>query len=155
MGASRFRYALEPIALQRRWTFDELQRQLGERNAELARECAARDAVLAQVAGAGEEWKALGAGGQVVTAERFALIARYLAERRAQAEQMALAIATLQEALDALVGRMVAARRALDAVEEHREQMREEFIKARLSGEFKVADDQWNVLRAREQGHGN
>ncbi len=155
MGASRFRYALEPVALQRRWALDELQRELGERNASLARDCVARDEVLAQVAGAGEEWKGLGAGGQAVAVERFVLIARYLAERRARAEQMDGAIAALQAGRDELVGRLVAARRALDAVEEHREQMCKEFIKARLSGEFKDADDQWNVLRTREQGHGN
>lgn len=147
MGAARFRYALEPIALRRRWALDALLRDLSERNDVLARRQAECDAVLAQVALAGREWRALGAGGEPVGVERFALLARYLAERRRQAQTMEDAIALLQRERDQVIDDVVAAQRAVDAVEEHRGEMRAEFIKARLSGEFKDADDQWNVLQ--------
>lgn len=144
MGA-RFRYALEPIALRRRWALDALLRDLSDCNVELARRRTECDAVLAQADLAAQEWRAIGAGA-AVGVERFALLARYLAERRRVAQTMEGAIAQLRRQRDEVIDHIAAARRALDAVEEHRGEMRAEFIKTRLSGEFKDADDRWNVL---------
>jgi hypothetical protein len=36
MGGARFRYALEPVALQRQWALDALLRELDTLNAALA-----------------------------------------------------------------------------------------------------------------------
>lgn len=147
MGAARFRYALEPIALQRQWALDALLRELSDCNAVLAQRQSECDAVLAQVALAGHEWRALGGAGVPVGVERFALLSRYLADRRRQARTMEEAIAMLKRERDQMIDKIANARRAVDAVEEHRDDMRREFIKGRLSGEFKDADDQWNVLQ--------
>lgn len=147
MGSARFRYALEPIALQRQWALDALLRDLSERNGVLARRRAECDAVLGQAALAGREWRALGDGGEPVPVERFALLSRYLADCERRAHAMEGAIAQLGRERDVVIDQIAAAQRAVDAVEEHRGEMRQAFIKTRLSGEFKDADDQWNVLQ--------
>jgi hypothetical protein len=147
MGAARFRYALEPVALQRRWALDALLRDLGDCNVALARRRAECDAVLAQLAQAGREWTAMGQPGQVLLVDRYAMLSRYMNERQREVHALELACAELARLRDGLVDQVGAARRAVDAVEEHRGEMRREFVKARLGGEFKDADDQWSVLQ--------
>ena len=147
MGAARFRYALEPVALQRQWTLDALLRDLSDCNAELARRRAACDVVLEQLAQAGREWKALGAHGQAVQVDRFALLSRYMADRRRQVLEMEQLIAASQQQRQTLIAQVAQGQRAVDAVEEHRGQMRKQFIRDRLSGDFKIADDQWSVMQ--------
>jgi len=155
MGGARFRYALEPIALQREWALDALLRELSDCNVELARRRADCDAEHARIAQAGQEWKALGRDGQLVQVERFALLARYLADRRQVLLELDRLQQEVQQRRDELIAGVAGARRALDAVEEHRDQMRKEFVRARLSGEFKDADDQWNVLQTVRTADGN
>lgn len=155
MGAARFRYALEPIALQRQWALDALLRELSDCNAELTQrleECAAEQARIAQ---AGQQWKQLGRDGQGVQVERFALLSRYLADRRGVLAQLEQALQATQQRRDALISSVAEAQRALEAVDEHREQMRKTFVRARVSGEFKDADDQWNVLQTVRAADGN
>jgi hypothetical protein len=147
MGGARFRYALEPVALQRQWALDALLRELDTLNAALAQRRAEHAAVLGQQQAAGQEWRALGSGGQTVQVDRFALLSRYLADRRRQAAETAQAVAALEHKHDGMIEQIALAQRAVDAVEEHRGQMRKEFVRARLSGEFKSADDQWSVMQ--------
>lgn len=147
MGAARFRYALEPVALQRQWALDALLRELSDCNAELARRRDECDAVLEQVALAGREWKTVGGGGQAVRVDRFALLSRYMADCRGRAEQMEQGIAAVQRQREALIDQIAQAQRAVDAVETHRGRMRKQFIRDRLSGDFKLADDQWSVMQ--------
>jgi hypothetical protein len=147
MGGARFRYALEPVALQRRWALDALLRDLGACNAELARRRGECDAVLGELALAGREWKALGGDGRTVQVDRFALLARYMADRRRQAQEMEQFIAALQQQREMLIAQVAQGQRAVDAVDEHRGQMRKQFIRDRLSGDFKLADDQWSVMQ--------
>ena len=155
MAAQRFRYALEPVLSQRQWTLDELQGDLAERNALLAQQRSACAGVREQAEQAEQEWKVLGAGRQTVSVDRFMVVSRYLADRHAQLRQLEQQATRLEQERDAVLEQLVAARRALDAVEEHRERMRAAFMAARLSGEFKVADDQWSVLQAGMEKNGN
>ena len=147
MGTARFRYALEPVALQRQWALDALLRELGDCNVALAQRRAECDAVLAQLAQAGREWTAMGQPGQELLVERYALLSRYMAERQRAAQALEQACAGLARQRDELIDQVGAAQRAVDAVDEHRGEMRREFVKARLGGEFKDADDQWSVLQ--------
>lgn len=155
MGGARFRYALEPIALQRQWALDALLRALSDCNAELAQRRAACEAESARIAQAQQEWKQLGSDGQAVQVERFSLLSRYLADRRRTLHEMEQAMQEVQQRREALIADVAGARRGLDAVEEHRDEMRKEFVRARLSGEFKDADDQWNVLQTVRAADGN
>ena len=147
MGAARFRYALEPVALQRQWALDALLRDLGDCNYALAWRRAECDAVLAQLAQAGREWTAMGQPGQLLLVDRYALLSRYMIERQREAQALEQACSELTRQRDGLIDLVGAAQRAVDAVEEHRGAMRKQFVKARLGGEFKDADDQWSVLQ--------
>lgn len=155
MGAARFRYALEPIALQRQWALDALLRDLSECNFVMAQRRGACDAVIAEVALAGQEWQALGSDGQPVRVERFTLLSRFLADRQRQVRAMEQAIDVLQRQRDEVIEQIAMAQRGVDAVNEHRGQMRREFVRARLSGEYKLADDQWNVLQTVRDSDGD
>lgn len=155
MGAAQFRYVLEPIALQRRWALDALMRDLGECNHALAQRRAEHDAVLARIALAGDEWKALGNGGEAVRVERFALLSRYLGECQRQAQGIEQALVLLRRQRDVVIEQVGVAQRAVDAVDEHRGEMYKAFTNRRLSGEFKDADDQWNVLQTMRATNGD
>lgn len=155
MGGARFRYALEPIALQRQWALDALLRELSDCNAELGQRLEARAAEQERIDQAGREWKQLGRDGQGVQVERYALLSRYLADRRGVAAQLQQALQAVQRRRDELIASVAEAQRALEAVDEHREDMRKLFVRTRVSGEFKDADDQWNVLQTVRAADGN
>jgi hypothetical protein len=54
-----------------------------------------------------------------------------------------------------VIAQVVSAQRALEAVERHRDEMKQEYVQKRVSADFKVADDQWNTLQtgAASNGH--
>lgn len=155
MAGARFRYVLEPVAVQRQWAVDEVQRELALCNTALAERRAACAVLEQQLERAELHWRMLGAGQRLVTADQFALAARYLAERNACLQEAQQALAQQQTQCDQMLEQLLMAQRALDAVEEHKTKMKAQFVQQRLSGEFKVADEQWNVLRAGEAEHGN
>lgn len=155
MAGGRFRYALQPVALQRQWAVDDLQRELAEGNAALAQRRAASEALRGQVDQGELQWRGLGHGAQMVSVDQFALVSRYLADRQARLLAAQRELEQQQRECERLMEELVAAQRRLDAVEEHKARMRTQFVKLRLSGEFKVADDQWNVLQAGMAEHGN
>ena len=139
----RFIYALEPVALQRQWAFDALQRELGDCNRALAQHVAEHDAVLKEVAAGACAWSALGEDGLPVPVERFMLLTRFLGERRDHAAAVAVRRAACAAQRDALVVRLAAAQCALDAIQQHRNDMQQHFKDALTSIDFRDADDQW------------
>jgi len=155
VAGGRFRYALQPVALQRQWAVDELQRELAEGNAALAQRRAASEALRGQVAQGELQWRGLGNGAQMVSVDQFALVSRYLADRQTRLLVAQRELEQQEHECERLMEELVAAQRRLDAVQEHKERMRTQFVKLRLSGEFKVADDQWNVLQVGMAEHGN
>lgn len=155
MAAGRFRYALEPVALQRQWALDALLRDLSACNADLAERRRACDAVQAQLALAGQQWQAIGEGGKAVSVERFARLSGYIADCRRQVLEMERGIAAVQQQRDDLIDQIALAQRKVDAVDAHRGQMRQQFIRDRLSGDFKLADDQWSVMQTMRMSNGD
>lgn len=155
MSGARFRYALQPVALQRQWAVDDLQREMAACNAALAQARAACEDLQEQVAQASLQWRALGHGMQTVSVEQFALLSRFLAERGARLLAAQREVEQQQQACAQVMEQLVAAQRRLDAVQEHKARMRTQFAKVRLNGELKVADEQWNVLQAGMAEHGN
>ncbi len=152
-GKRGFHYVLEPVALTRQWALDALLVTLGECNTALAARMTERDALRAQLAQASSEWTALGRGGEPISVDRFALVARYVGDCGERLQQMDLAVQHLQQDCDAALDQVVTARRAVDAMDEHRGAMWREFLKDRQSGEFKVADDLWNGKQTGTVGH--
>ena len=148
---ARFRYALEPVLLTRQWDLDALLLELNRAN----------EAVLAlkdELAGmqgnidaAANEWKKRASG--TLTIDGFTVLTNYmqdLAKRRLLQEQ---AIARQERDRDALIDRVVAAQRGVEAVEQHRDEMKAEFVKLRLTDDFKFADDHWSTLQTRLEKH--
>lgn len=146
-GRGRFRYVLEPVRLTRQWELDGLLIELADANTALAERQDALRAVLAQADGAQQEWRAMAQGTLAMTVDRFTLLARYLADCRERQRECEALVKEAEDVRDALIERVTAVRKALDAVEEHRGKMRAKHVQQRLSGDFKAADDQWGMLR--------
>ncbi len=81
--------------------------------------------------------------------------ARYKDDLSRQASELAVRSAELAATLECLIERVVQAQRAVEAAEQHRAQMQARFIQQRLSGDFKIADDQWNTLQSGATGNGH
>jgi len=151
----RFRYALEPVLLTRRWDLDGLMLELGEQNAALAAHQAVIAAADARFAAASGEWRALTAGGAAHAADRFAMLTRYLGELSRQGRENAVRLTELQAARDDVAARVMAAQRAVEAAEQHRADCKALFMQERASADFKLADDQWNMLQTGAIAHDN
>lgn len=148
-----FRYALEPVRLTRQWDLDALLLALEARNAALAMRQGELDALRLQTQDASREWRQLGQDAQLLSVDRFMLLSRYIdacRQRERSAEQQ---VAQLEQQRDAVIDEVMAARRALDAVEQHRDEMWLEYVRHRQSGDFKLADDQWGVLQTGKLKH--
>lgn len=148
MSGARFRYALEPILLTRRWEHDALLGELSECNLAQRQQQEAIAALQARSDQLAEEWAGVSASGQALSVERFARTMRYLAQLAGLLRKEQAALDALNTQRDALVDRVMLSQRAIDAVEEHRDDMKSKFVQMRLSGDFKIADDQWNTLHA-------
>jgi hypothetical protein len=150
---ARFRYPLEPILLTRQWELDALLVELGEHNAAVAAQAARVGGLQAELAAAGAEFNALAGSGATLSVQRFLIVSRYVGDvtLRLRGEQAELE--RLEALRDAQAERVVASRRGVDAVEKHRDEMKDKFVQQRLSGEFKVADDQWSTLQAGMTSH--
>lgn len=155
MNGGRFKYALQPVLLTRQWALDALMLTLSEHNAALAEHAAVEAAVQASHAAASDEWRTAMAGGQAQSVQQFAMSAQYLADLGRQLREHAVRSAELTAARDEVIAQVVAARRAVEAAEEHRDEMKDQFIQKRLSADFKVADDQWNTMQTGADSNGN
>lgn len=149
MSQARFRYALEPVLLSRRWALDALLRALAEHNERiesLARESAA---IQGRFDATAAFWKTLVGADAAQPVQRFSMNVRYLGDLARQLREHAARAAVLATARDEVIAQVLAARRALDAAQEHRDDMEVRFVRLRTSADFKLADDQWNTLQTR------
>lgn len=147
MSRARFRYALEPVLLTRRWALDTLLFTLGEHHAAMAAQAALQARTQADYAAATARWLAIAASGQAHPVQTFAISGRFLADLARQLREQAAHMAELSAARDEVIEQVVSAQRAVDAAEQHRDHMQEQFVRKRLSADFKLADDQWNTLQ--------
>lgn len=150
---ARFRYPLEPILLTRRWELDALLAELGEHNAALAAQASRVEQLQGELAAAGAEFKAVADSQAGLPVQRFLILSRYVGDVTLRLRGEQLELERLAALRDALAERVMAGRRALEAVEKHRDEMKTKFVQQRLSGDFKVADDQWNTLQAGMTSH--
>ncbi len=153
MNGARFRYALEPVLLTRRWALEALLHSLAEHNAQLADLMAQEEALKLNYRAAIACWQALTAVDEAQPGQQFGLTVRYLGELALQLRTLAGRMADLAAARDELAVRVVSAQRAVEAAEKHRGAMKDHFIRQRLSADFKLADDQWNTLQTGAASH--
>lgn len=144
----RFRYALEPVLLTRQWDLDALMLSLGEQNAAITAQAALEAGIEERIAAASLAWDASMTGGLMQSVDQFALVTRYMGDLTRQARELAEHMAELVQHRDALIDEVVMAKRGVEAAEQHRDEMRALFVQQRLSGDFKIADDQWNTLQS-------
>lgn len=148
MSGARFRYPLQPVLLTRQWELDALLLELGEHN----RAVAAQESVLghlqAQLAAAAADYQTLAASSGELPVQRFAIVSRYVGDVTARMRIEQAELARLAALRDEMAARVLAGQRGVEAIEQHRDEMESKFVQQRLSGEFKVADDQWNTLQA-------
>lgn len=150
---TRYRYPLEALRLTRQWALDDALAALGEHLARLAARRRDLDALLGQLAQVRADWLAAQAGGAALALGQLDLLARFLADgtrRRLDIEQE---LAALEAERAAAAARADAARRALDAVEEHREGQQRAYRRACADAELKAADDGWNAQHGRKAQH--
>ena len=147
MSRARFRYGLQPLLLTRAWALDALRRDLADCNARVA-QCRQRtDDLGRQVLAVDADWRTAVAGGLAV--DQFMAYLRYrthLAEALAQEETL---LNDELAARVALIERFAGAMQALEAVEEHRDNEKAQFLRECAGNELKAADDHWGILQGR------
>jgi hypothetical protein len=151
----RFRYALEPVLLTRQWDLDALRQELGAQNALIAAQQQLVDQLQLLQAAAGAQWQTMAAKSEGQSVDAFVLANRYMADLALQGRELDTQMLELVQLREALITQLVQAQRAVEAAEQHRDEMETQFIQQRLSGEFKQADDLWNTLQAGVTGNGN
>ncbi len=150
----RFRYALEPILMTRQWALNALLLELGEQNEALTQAQNKLANLQGTVNTAYQQWQALTSASQGLSVDGFVMHNRYIADCLAQVKARQDEITKLNQARDELIEKVVAAEKAVEAVEQHREEMHAKFLQLRASGDFKIADDQWNTILARLETEG-
>lgn len=148
MNRSRFRYALEPVLLTRTWQLDALMLELGEQNAAIAAQALVQADIQGRIARARAAWGEQTAGARYQSVDQFLLVTRYMGDLARQARDAASRMNELAAQRDGTIERVVLAKRGVEAAEAHRDAMRARFVQQRLSGDFKLADDQWNTIQA-------
>lgn len=146
--SARFRYPLAPVLLTRQWELDALLLELAEHNAGLAQQQGRVGYLDGQLAAAGADFRALAGCETGLPVQRFTILSRYIGDVTLQMRAAQDELERLGALRDALAERVVAAQRGVEAVEKHRDEMESKFIQQRLSGDFKIADDQWSTLQA-------
>lgn len=151
--AMRFQYALEPMLLTRQWDLDALLLQLAEQNAAVAQLAALQEAVHASSLAAARAWQEASGDGKAHSVDAFVLHSRYAADLARQAREHAASMEQLVLRRDELIADVVQAQRGVEAAQQHRDAMKAQFVRQRLSGDFKLADDQWNTLQSGTATH--
>jgi hypothetical protein len=144
-GRGRFRYALEPVRLARQWELDGLLVELAAANAAMAAHRQDLQALLDRMAAAEQEWRHMGQG-TVVPAGRYMLLSYYIGDCRLRVPGLEAKVHDALRVRDLLIERVIAARKALDAVEEHRDKMKALDVRWRKSVEYKETDERLAVL---------
>jgi flagellar biosynthesis chaperone FliJ len=146
----RFRYQLEPLLRLREWELQGEQAAVGDIGARQHIQQEAIDALQAKQNQATQSWETLHGADQVLSVDQLRRNTLYCADLAVRLSAEQAAMDELAQERDVLVQRMLHSQRQVDGFEDHRDQMKNDFLRARTSGEFKQADDQWNTLSARD-----
>ena len=148
-----FRYPLAPILLTRQWELDALLLELGEHNAALAEQQGRVAYLQQQLDAAGADFHALAGSGASLSVQRFTILSRFIGDVTLRLRTEQTEAQRLTGLRDEMAERVMASQRGVEAVEKHRDEMRGKFVKERMSGDFKIADDNWNTLQAGASSH--
>lgn len=145
MSGGAFKYGLEPALLTRQWALDTLLGELGEHNLRVAADERVVAEAEADAAASVAYWAQMTGAAQAMSVDRLTLHAAYASQLEVRTIKARKALAASTALRDAAIDAAMLARRGLDAIERHRDKEHAGFVQARLSGDFKVADEQWNI----------
>lgn len=145
----RFKYALEPVRLQRTWTRSDLQTRLAEHNAKLAQHALLMLELDGQAETAMQGWRALAAPARTLHPEALSAYSAYLGQVDGRIEQARTKRVELEREREQVVALLAQAMRELDAVERHKAERRLDFRMEQGKNEGAEADDQWSILKNR------
>jgi flagellar export protein FliJ len=144
MSGRRFRYALQPLLLKRRWTLEARQADLAELNGLIQRERAALDGVRAEVEAARGQAQQLAVQDGLLSVDVLMLASRYLAQCEQRMQAQAAQVERLEDQRRALLDALYLAQRELDAMNDHRQREQAAFRQACQKEEYTELDELWN-----------
>jgi flagellar biosynthesis chaperone FliJ len=154
MSARRgFRYALEPVLATRRWGLDALRAELGDASCAVRAQQEVVAKLHARQLASAVHWQAVIAGPVEIRIDQFLRMQTFGSDLAAQLAAARQSARELAQQRDQLAERVIAAQRALEAFEEHRNQSSAAFVRAAQSRDFLLADDQWNSLLIRSENN--
>lgn len=144
---SRFTYSLEPVLLTRQWELDALQLELGQANAELERRNDALEALRDETTSLVTEWKSRTDSKGGLAIDQFRRITLYLGSLATRITAMEKEMLELEQQRDDLMEKVFKAKRAVEALEEHKSKEWDLCRRELQSLEFKDADDHWSTTK--------
>ena len=150
---SGFRYSLQPVLLRRQWDLDALKLDMNRVNDALAKLSQERADLQRESEQVGIAWKNQSTSAVNIVVERLTTVVYYLEDLTRQIKERNAKIDELNMERESLIDRIALAQRSLDAIEQHRDEMNELFMKQLLNKEFKAADDHWTTLHSRMEHH--
>jgi len=149
----KFCYQLEPILLSRQWDLEALLLDFGKINQSYATRKAEVSSLQNALAFMSNQWQAQIDNTPTVYVDTLTLMMHYLRDLALQIQEKKAALDMLEHERNALIDQVAAARRAVEAIEHHKEQKKMCFISLRLNEDFKTMDDHWSTLHGRALQH--
>ena len=153
MSARRFRYALEPLLLKRRWTLEARQADLADLNAHIKQEQMTLETRLTDLESVSGHAQRLGAPDLALSVDALMLASRYLEQCRRHVRAQEAKLEDLDAARRALLDAIWLAQRELDATKEHRQREQAAFRLAGQKKEYAELDELWNSRSAEGPAH--
>ena len=149
-GNGRFRYPLQPILLTRQWDLDALLSDLASIRQSIA--ILQRDLQKLQNQGAAlaAGWKRESEIRNDMNVDQFVTAARFMHDLSMKIRSIRNSVEEWQKKEISLLDSIMRAKRGIDAVEHHRDELRAEFFKSKSKEQFKALDDHWAILQERK-----
>jgi hypothetical protein len=154
-NAKGFRYELQPVLLTRQWTLDQLFLELKQINGDLQRLQLACKELGEQSIKVGKEWRARSEGSQHIDVAAMTVMRCYMQDLSVQHASKQKELDDTQVQRNLLIDRIAAAKRAVEAIEAHKEKMQVAFDRVSVSNDFKISDDQWSNLQSYKAQYDN
>ena len=150
--SKQFTYPLQPVLLTRQWELEGLTQELQEIITRVDSEKRKLGALQSQLAAANDAQQTSLTSTQL-SVNKLLVFSRYVDDLATRQEVQEQALMQVEEQRDSCVDEVMRARRSVDAVEKHRDDLQSDFDKVRASAQFKAADEQWSTLQNRRASH--
>jgi flagellar export protein FliJ len=153
MAGTHFRFPLQPVLLLRQWDRDALLADLSRINASIFTLRAELASLAGEAGDTAHAWTRRARASSDFHAGDLAVVTTYLRDKSQQSAVRQSTLDALDRDAAAVVEKVAAASKALQAVERHRDRLRKDFDQARASTDYKLADEQWSARLASKDCH--